>query len=131
MIKAITKDTYTTNITSGSHRIIADEPVALGGANEGMNPQELLESSLASCSSITLRMYINRKQWDVNKIEVEVSSENEKDSEGLVISKKIKIYGQVDEKQLKRLEVIASKCPVHKILIKSVQINSSISLVQD
>lgn len=61
MIKATITDSFTTKITSTNHHMIADEPLDLGGNDKGMNPQEILESSLASCTTITLRMYLKRK----------------------------------------------------------------------
>ena len=62
---------YRTEITSASGNVvIADEPQEMGGKNLGFSPSELLASSLASCTLITLRMYINRKQWNVEEINI-------------------------------------------------------------
>ena len=64
---------YKTVITDNSNQIIADEPVEVGGTNQGLSPSQLLASSLASCSAITVRMYADRKKWDLNEIIVNVS----------------------------------------------------------
>ena len=74
MIQANTTNTYKTDITNGTHNLIADEPISIGGTDLGLNPGELLEASLASCTTITLRMYINRKEWQVDEIEVNVKT---------------------------------------------------------
>ena len=64
---------YRTEITSASGNVlISDEPQSLGGKNLGLNPTELLASSLASCTLITLRMYINRKQCNVEEINIKI-----------------------------------------------------------
>ena len=129
MITAQTSSTYTTEIKSQSHSIIADEPTDLGGNNLGMNPNELLQASLASCTSITLKMYLNRKKWDISNIQVDISSDKEKPGSDLEIYKSIKLKGNVDQKQLDRLHYIAGRCPIHRILEKSVKIHSQIALI--
>ena len=57
---AITKATYTTQVSTANHMGLTDEPVELGGQNKGPSPYDLLMGAVASCTSITLRMYINR-----------------------------------------------------------------------
>ena len=67
---------YYTEVTAGENKIITDEPLDKGGQNKGFNPLEVLATSLASCTAATLRMYIDRKGWEVPKINVEVELEN-------------------------------------------------------
>ncbi len=123
MVKAITHDSYTTELSSGKHLILADEPLSLGGKDTGMEPGQLLCASLASCTNITLRMYINRKEWEVTSIETSVDfKENESGEKALI--RQIKFNGSLDEKQLTRLMNIADKCPVHKMLEKGMDIQT-------
>lgn len=129
MIKATITDSFTTKITSTNHLMIADEPLDLGGNDKGMNPQEILESSLASCTTITLRMYLKRKNWDVKQILVYVDTLNEKSTTDLSMHKTIEVDGALDQKQLDRLLYIAGRCPIHKILEKSLSIESEIRFI--
>jgi len=82
-------DKYYTEITAGNHTIFTDEPESLGGKDRGLNPFELLASSLASCTSATLRMYIDRKGWAVPEILVDVELENFPLSKRAVFTRKI------------------------------------------
>mgnify|MGYP000371485555 CR=1 FL=1 len=126
MTTAITTKEFTTKINVRTHELVADEPKEIGGQNEGPTPSELLHASLASCSSITLRMYINRKEWDVQEIKVSVKQEINLVTQEKQLQKIIKITGNLDDQQMKRLLTIAGKCPVHKLLSKSIIIESSI-----
>jgi putative redox protein len=63
---------YQTVVKSGNHTLIADEPIDDGGTDTGMSPYNLLMASLASCTAITLRMYINRKMWIIEEITVDL-----------------------------------------------------------
>lgn len=128
MIQANTRDTYKTNLTNGTHSILADEPISLGGTDLGLNPSELLEASLASCTSITLRMYINRKEWKVDAIDVQVNKVKIGKNDDTAFEKHIVIIGEIDDKQKDRLLLIASKCPVHKVLAQGSEIISTIEL---
>jgi len=125
MVKAtINKEHYACSVTNGSHEIIVDEPVELGGTHKGYAPKGLLMASLASCVAITLRMYADRKQWPVDKIEVEVNIDTENGE--MVFLEEITCYGQLTEAQKSRLEDIATKCPVSKILTVGHEIRSKV-----
>jgi len=115
---------YQTTISSGKHRILADEPVINGGADTGIDPQSLLLASLGSCTAITLRMYLDRKQWPVHEISVNV----ELISTDLMQSIKchISYEGELSVDQELRLIQIANACPIHKILAKSMVIETTI-----
>ena len=118
---------YRTEITSASGNIlIADEPQVMGGKNLGLNPTELLASSLASCSVITLRMYINRKQWNVSEIKVKIDFERDSDRNVSLFTRKIEVIGEVDDIQKQRLETIANSCPIHKVLTHSIEIKTTL-----
>jgi len=125
MVKAtINKAHYACSVTNGSHEVIVDEPIELGGTHKGFAPKGLLMASLASCVAITLRMYVDRKGWAVDKIEVEVNMgiENAED----VFLEEITCTGNLTEDQKQRLEVIASKCPVSKILTVGHEVRSKV-----
>ncbi|MCZ4242408.1 OsmC family protein [Pedobacter punctiformis] len=115
MVKAtIHKEHYACSVTNGSHEVMVDEPLELGGTHKGFAPKGLLMASLASCVAITLRMYADRKQWPVEKIDVTVTAEIENGEN--VFVEEIVCIGGLTEDQKQRLEDIAAKCPVSKIL---------------
>ena len=99
----------------GGHTLRADEPAEAGGTDTGPSPTRLLGASLASCIAITVEMYAQRKGWDVGAVEVDV----EVGYEGAVPTSfdvGLKLPGELDAEQRRRLLVIATKCPVHKVL---------------
>lgn len=122
------KEKYYTEVIAGENTLITDEPVDKGGQNKGFNPFEILATSLASCTAATLRMYIERKEWDVEKVNVEVELENFPLTKRAVFKRDITFEGtDLDEEQLKRLHTIADACPVHKILTNDIEILTKFS----
>ena len=127
---------FTRKVFSEHHQLIADEPLSVGGSNLGPNPYELLLSSLGACTSMTMRMYANRKGIELEDIEVSLShghihaedcSECQSET-GMVdkIEKTIKLKGNLTEAQRQRILEIADMCPVHKTLHNEIQIKSSL-----
>lgn len=117
---------YATTITTATNTLVADEPVAHGGGATGLAPEELLAASLASCTSITLRMYADRKQYAVDSIEVNVVVARDNSLNFTGIERKITIHGNITNDERTRLLEIANKCPVHKILSNQITINTHI-----
>jgi len=118
---------YRTEIISASDNIIiADEPQDMGGKNLGFSPAELLASSLASCTLITLRMYINRKGWEVSEINIKVDFERDVEQNVSSFIRKIEVTGEIDETQRQKLHIIADKCPIHKILTHTNKIQTTL-----
>jgi putative redox protein len=115
---------YQTVVKSGNHTLIADEPIDDGGTDTGMSPYNLLMASLASCTAITLRMYINRKMWIIE--EITVNLEMYRTETGIFIESRLKFKGEVTPEQKKRLITIADACPIHKILAGNIVINTSL-----
>ncbi len=121
---SIARAHYQTVVHSGSHAIIADEPTELGGTNLGMNPFGLLLSSLGSCTAITLRMYIDRKMWVVDEINIDLEVFEVPD--GNQIETRIQFKGDLTEEQTQRLLSIAEKCPIHKLLAGNIKLETKI-----
>ena len=118
---------YYTEISAGEHHIISDEPLEKGGENKGLKPTELLASSLASCTAITLKMYMDRKGWTATKINVEVDLEDPDSEKTTKMTRTIEfVDADFSEEQLQRLSKIADACPVHKILVGNTVINTNI-----
>ncbi|MCQ4140872.1 OsmC family protein [Chryseobacterium sp. EO14] len=119
---------YYTEVVAGENTLITDEPVDKGGGNKGFNPFEILATSLASCTAATLRMYIDRKEWNVEKINVEVELENFPLTKRTIFKRDISFEGtNLDDEQLKRLHAIADACPIHKILTNDIEILTKFS----
>lgn len=118
---------YQCKITWRNGTFIADEPVKSGGKDLGPDPYTLLLSSLASCTMITLRMYIERKGWIVPEIMVKANLWQEKKEEitKTIIDRDITFPGaELDTKQKDRLMEIAQNCPISKILEGDIKVRS-------
>ena len=118
---------YATTLRTAQHQLIADEPPEHGGGDTGFSPSELLAASLAACTSITLRMYADRKQWTLESAEVEVTVERDAAAKSTVFTRKIQLLGALDDEQRHRLLDIANKCPIHQTLTQSITINTSLA----
>jgi putative redox protein len=99
----------------GGHEIVVDEPPDRGGTDTGPRPTQLLAASLAGCTAITMEMYADRKGWELGPLEVTVDM----GYDGPVPSSfdvQVTLPAELDDEQRRRLLVIATKCPVHKVL---------------
>ncbi len=125
---AIGVEKYQCTIEWRNGRIIADEPPTNGGKDTGPNPTDLLLSSLASCTLITLRMYIDHKKWNIPEIAVNANLYQETKDEKLItfIDRDIIFTGTVEQIQKDRLIEVAKRCPISKILENKVQIQTTI-----
>lgn len=128
---------FTREILAGHHHLISDEPVAMGGADLGLNPYELLLAALGSCTSMTLRMYANHKQIDLQDIQVKlhhsrIHAEDCAACEAQApfidrITRSIQLTGHLNDQQRTRLLEIANQCPVHKTLRNQMDIKTKLS----
>ncbi len=117
-------DNYPVSIVAGRHRLVGDEPPSNGGSDAGPEPYALLCASLAACTIITLRMYAERKQWTVRRVDAVVRFVREGDVEKMV--RTIRVDGDVDAEQRARLVEIAGKTPVTKTLKRSMEIATTL-----
>ena len=129
---------YATNIEVGAHSLMADEPPELGGTDLGPNPYDFLVAALASCTSMTLRMYADRKGWPLESITVrarhhKIHAQDCLDcetKEGRVdlIEREIELGGGgLDDVMRSRLMEIADRCPVHRTLQSEIVVRNSLA----
>jgi putative redox protein len=124
--------TYTQQITAGQHRLVADEPRPIGD-DAGPTPYDLLLAALGTCTSMTLRMYADRKGWPLERVRVTLRhlAKDCADCETSVgfieqIDRDIELTGDLDDTQLERLRHMADRCPVHQTLTSEVHVTTSL-----
>jgi uncharacterized OsmC-like protein/alpha/beta superfamily hydrolase len=112
------QDRYHTDILIGPHSLVADEPESVGGTDAGPTPTGLLVAALGACTTITLRMYADRKQWPLEEIGVRLQHKKMKTGEPKTteISQTLELVGPLSAEQRERLLQIAQRCPVHRAL---------------
>ena len=124
--------TFGQDLLDGRHRLLADEPVAVGGGDAGPNPYELLLMSLGACTSMPLRLYAKRKQLPLTRVAVRlrharIHAADCADCEtktGFIdrIDREIELEGALDVQQRQRLLEIVNMCPVHRTLTSEISI---------
>ena len=118
---------YLCTITWRNGKLLMDEPENIGGNDLVPDPYSTLLASLAGCTLSTLRMYIDRKGWDIPEINISLNmSKNSEDELETIISKTIHFSAEISEEQKERLLLIAEKCPVSKILKNKITINTQL-----
>ncbi|MDE0059120.1 MAG: alpha/beta fold hydrolase [Defluviicoccus sp.] len=129
------------DIAAGEHRLRADEPASVGGLDRGPTPYQLLSSALGTCTTMTLRMYAQRKQWPLERAAVTVRQQKIhaadcaecETADGKIDSfeREIELVGPLDEEQRARLLEIADKCPVHRTPHGEVRVTTTLRPVAE
>lgn len=116
-----------TFVTAGPSTIVADISVAHGGLDLGPDPHELVCAGLAACTSQTLRLYANRKNWEVTAMHVEVFHHFDADQTPHDrFERVLTIEGNLNEEQMERLFEIADRCPIHKLLTSGARVVTTV-----
>ena len=136
VIATIGRNKYKTVVTNGKHQLVGDEPSPYG-QDLGPTPYDFLLVSLGTCVAMTLRMYADRKGWDLQKVEVKLDQsrtyakdcEDCESDDGYVhlIEKQLKFTGDLDAQQRQRLLEISNKCPVQKTLTHEIRVKSGLT----
>lgn len=120
---------YQQAVTTGQHHLIADEPASMGGGDAGPDPFALVMAGLGACTSITLRMYAERKGLALTNISVSINHDKI-EVDGVrrdYFNRLITLEGELSDEQRKRMLEIANKCPVHRLLSQSALIESALA----
>jgi putative redox protein len=131
-------EAFKTTLTAGRHELISDEPESVkGGQDAGPDPYDYLLMGLGSCTLMTVKMYAERKGWELDDIYLELRHNKRhaddcaecEDPKSKIdhIDKELIIKGDLDQEQLDKLLEISKKCPVHKTLEGDITILSSLS----
>ena len=129
---------FTTPVNAAGHAFVADEPASVGGRNLGPAPYDLLSAALATCTTMTLKMYAARKKWPLEASTVTVWHEkvHAKDCEDCesdpkarvdVFERELRLDGDLDAAQRERLLQIADRCPVHRTLHSEVKVRTTLA----
>ena len=119
-------------VSAGRHQFVMDEPLSVGGDDQGPTPYDMLSAALGACTAMTVRMYARRKQWPLTSVRVALvhdkvhatDCEDCESREGKVdqIARVVELQGDLDDTQRARLIEIADRCPVHQTLHSEVSI---------
>jgi len=112
------------------HRLNCDEPVETGGEDGAPSSQELLAASLASCTATTIEMYAARKGWELGAVEVLCDYIPAERGCPTKFTLTLRLPSDLTDEQAARLKVIATKCPVHRILDGEVMFDERVERIQ-
>ncbi|WP_136480276.1 bifunctional alpha/beta hydrolase/OsmC family protein [Cognatitamlana onchidii] len=132
----LNEDNFTTAIQTKKHQFLADEPQSIGGDDFGPSPYDFLSAGLAACTVMTLKMYAQRKKWDLQEVYAYITY-SKKHSDDLMLDldepkrmdhlqKRLRFVGDLDQTQKAKLKEIASKCPVHRTLLSETIIETEL-----
>ena len=116
---------YACELRARTHRAASDEPADRGGTDTGATPTELLLGALAACTAITLRMYADRKGWDLGEVRVECRLVQEGGARR--IERELRFGAALDAKQHERLVDVAGKTPVTKLVADGTPVRTTVS----
>ena len=123
---------FATDVRVRGHALVADEPEAVGGTDTGPTPGEMVAAALAACTTITLRMYADRKEWPLETVEVSVDRQIDVGATGAGSRaaprylRTLRLQGPLDEAQIARLRQVADRCPVHRQLEGGTEITTEL-----
>ena len=134
IVRETRRGVFQQEIVAGAHRLLADEPVNVGGLDSGPGPYDLLLAALGACTSMTLRLYADRKKLPLARTQIRLRHSRIYASdcaecetkEGMLdrIERVITLEGELDAQARKNLMEIADKCPVHRTLKSEIDIRT-------
>ncbi len=119
-----TGNNYAHRVTNGRHSLVADEPASLGGQDAGMAPFDLYLASLAACTAITLRMYAQKKGWELGEFHAELRSSRDEAGK-LLVHRTLHASAELTDAQWERLLDVVTRTPVTLVMREGAIITSS------
>jgi uncharacterized OsmC-like protein len=128
---------FRTEIVSGPHGLVVDEPASVGGGEEGPSPYDLLLASIGACTAMTMRMYAARKGWPLEEAVVSIRTrrshaadcaecaEGEKPLPRLRLERRVELRGALTDEQRARILAIGDRCPVKQALQHGVEVHAA------
>lgn len=127
---------FRTDVEVGGHRLVVDEPIAVGGADQGPTPYEMLLAGLGACTAMTLRIYADRRKWPLERARISLLHRKVHAQDCVdcvtqparmdVVDRIITLDGALTEEQRAKLLEIAERCPVHQTLQTKIQVNTRV-----
>jgi len=127
---------FRTDVEVGGHRLVVDEPIAVGGADQGPTPYEMLLAGLGACTAMTLRIYADRRKWPLERARISLLHRKVHAQDCVdcvtqparmdVVDRIITLDGALTEEQRAKLLEIAERCPVHQTLKAKMQVNTQL-----
>lgn len=122
-VKPVAGHKFQVEADSGSHKVIADQPVPAGSGG-GMNPKELVLAGLGACTAQTILLVAPSRKWDIKELEVKVSiSYPNGERADPVVDEEIVVKGNLSQAELDAIKRTAEKCPVYKLMFGSKTVN--------
>jgi putative redox protein len=125
---------FRTEVDVGGHQLVVDEPIPVGGSDEGPSPYEMLLAGLGACTAMTLRIYADRRKWPLERARITLQHHkvhvqdcidcDHKPTKMDVVDRIIVLEGSLTEEQRAKLMEIAERCPVHQTLQSKIQVNT-------
>jgi len=134
LVSSIAENGMQHEVIAGEHKFISDVDQELGGNATGPDPHQLLLAALGSCTSMTLKLFAQRRDWKLEAVKITLNEESIDDpgNPGRKMSKitrDIEVKGEFTKEQLDALRSIADKCPIHKLLTGAKQILTNLESI--
>ena len=121
---------YQVEARMGETTLVMDEPVSVGGMGSGPNPYELISAAVGACTTMTIRLYANRKGWPLTRVRTAVRHTRASLEKNDKFELDITLEGALDQTQRARLMEIAHRCPVHLTLARGSEVEAKLMPVQ-
>lgn len=122
-------ENYQVHVNTGAHALTADIPQEEGGDGLGPNPFGLLLSSLGACTVITVVHYAGLSKIALEKVWLDLEGQYDKEKKTYQVQGRMRVRGELDDEDMKRLAGYAKRCHVHQVLTHGAEIQINVEQV--